>query len=135
MNIVDNADNTEITEVSKEERYTRKIEIPVYEPSDKMPRIDQIYNTEKRDSLVKRIKESNLPEELEAFLMSAAERHTVFNFSKIADFYAHSSKEIKELFEESALVIIDYDAAIKNGFIAYQKTVDEYLAALTEDWE
>ncbi|EEP88958.1 transcriptional regulator, partial [Yersinia kristensenii ATCC 33638] len=39
--------------------------------------------------------------------MSAAERHTIFNFSKIADYYAHAPADIQALFEQSALVIID----------------------------
>ena len=131
---------SEMTEEKiKEEKakYTRKIEIPIYEPNNIMPNIKELYNKEKTDYLIQRIKESDVPENIKEFLYSAAERHTQFDFSKIADFYAHSDLKVKRLFEESALVIIDYDAAIRNGFISYQKCVDEdleeYLNSLSDE--
>ena len=59
----------------------------------------------------------------QAFLIYAAYRHTVFDYSKIADYYAHSSKEIQELMEDSALVIIDFDAAIEKGYVKLTKDI------------
>jgi len=59
----------------------------------------------------------------QAFLIYGAYRHTVFDYSKIADFYAHSSKEIQELMEDSALVIIDSDKAIENGYISLTENI------------
>jgi hypothetical protein len=44
-------------------------------------------------------------------------RHIVFDYQKIADYYAHASKEIQELMEKSALVIIDFNKAIQNGYV------------------
>ena len=41
----------------------------------------------------------------------------MFNYSNIADFYSHSDSETKELMEQSALVIIDFDDAIQNGYV------------------
>lgn len=111
--------------------YTKKITTPIYEPKNKMPNISELYDTSKRDSLVQEILDQNLPDELSRFLISAAERHTVFKFSKVADFYAHAPKNIKELMENSALVIIDYDKAIENGFTTFntgvQDDLQEYL--------
>ena len=51
------------------------------------------------------------------FLTAAATRHSVFNFDLIADYYSHSKPDLQQLMEDSALVIIDYDAAIANGFV------------------
>ena len=51
------------------------------------------------------------------FLRQAAARHTVFDYAKIADYYAHASKEMQELMEDSALVIIDFGKAIEKGYI------------------
>ena len=34
-----------------------------------------------------------------------------------ADFYAHSPKKVRKLMERSALVIIDFEQAIENGFV------------------
>ena len=59
--------------------------------------------------------------------MSAAERHTVFNFNKIADYYARAGAEVQALFEESALVIIDYEKAIENGFVHLTKKMAEIV--------
>ena len=116
---------------STQSTYTKKITTPVYEPKNKMPNISELYDTAKRDSLVQEILEQNLPDEIQRFLISAAERHTVFKFSKVADFYAHAPRNIKELMENSALVIIDYDKAIENGFTTFNDAVQgdlrEYL--------
>ena len=61
-------------------------------------------------------------------MISSAERHTVFNFDKIADYYAHAKPEIQDLMEKSALVIIDFDKAIENGFVAVTKHLtDQYM--------
>lgn len=116
-------------------KYTRKIEIPIYEPKNAMPSIKEIYNTDKRDKLIHEINQiPDLPEDIKLFLYSAAERHTQFKFNKIADFYAHAPQNIKDLMEKSALVIIDYDDAIKNGFIAYQSAIDEDVSVMNNKW-
>lgn len=54
-----------------------------------------------------------MPNDVKAFLIDAASRHMVFNYKRIADFYAGQPKEIQELMESLALVIIDFDRAIE----------------------
>lgn len=98
-----------------EDKYTRKIVTPIYEPKGEWPSIGELFNTSKRDELVRRIREKDIPEEIAAFLEVAATRHIVFNYEKIAEYYAHADEEIQELFENSALVIIDFDDAIGGG--------------------
>lgn len=51
------------------------------------------------------------------FLVDSARRHTVFNYEKIADYYANSSKEMQEFMERSALIIIDFEKAIEYGYV------------------
>ena len=63
--------------------------------------------------------------EIEDVLCDAAERHVVFRFDKLADFYAHSSQDIQNLMEESALVVIDFNKAIENGFVNLESNLDE----------
>jgi hypothetical protein len=63
--------------------------------------------------------------ETEAFLLDAAERHVAFNFQRIANYYAHSTPEIQTLMERSALIVIDYDKAIANGFVRLKEDIDE----------
>lgn len=108
-----------------EEPYTRKIEAPKYEPSDEKPNIEELCSREKVNKFIDYIKTSNLTESEKAFLMIAAERHTVFDFRKIADYYAHANAEMQNLMEMSALVIIDFDKAIENGYVALTKNIME----------
>lgn len=120
---------TEVTTVTEsgDEPYTAKIDTPVYEPSGEKPDIGELYDDAKTQELAERIRRAGLDPEIEKFLLSAAERHTVFNFSKIADYYAHAPAEIQALFEESALVIIDFQQAIEHGFVRMTQRMVEIM--------
>jgi hypothetical protein len=96
--------------------YTDKVKIPTYEPQGEKPLVEELYDDKKAVDLIAAIQSSNLSEKEKHFLMSAASRHIVFDYAKIANFYAHSSADCQELMENSALVIIDFDKAIQNGF-------------------
>ena len=98
-------------------KYTSKIKAPVYEPKNVCPHILELFNTRKTDRLIQDIKNSKATEYEKQFLIEAAHRHTKFSYSKIADYYSHASKEVQELIEQSALVIIDFDKAIEYGYI------------------
>lgn len=105
---------------SDEEVYTGKIESPVYEPQSD-PSIDELIVRSRTDELLEEIDASDVDDEVKAFLRSAAERHTKFNFDKIADYYANASPEVQRMMEKSALVIIDFDQAIELGFVKMSK--------------
>jgi hypothetical protein len=109
--------------VDDNDTYTRKIVAPTYEPKNEKPVIDDLFNTQKADELIHKIKQADLSEEELMFLSHCALRHTVYDYSKIADFYAHSSKEVQELMEDSALVIIDFDKAIEKGYVKLTKDI------------
>jgi|TARA_X000001382_G_C3145761_1_gene171214 hypothetical protein len=109
--------------VEDDDTYTRKIVAPTYEPKNEKPNIVDLFDTKKADELIDKIKEADLSREELMFLSHCALRHTVYDYSKIADFYAHSSKEIQELMEDSALVIIDFDKAIENGYVKLTKDI------------
>jgi hypothetical protein len=100
-----------------ESDYSQKIESPIYEIKGEKPAITELVDTTKTKELTKKIKNSNLPEELKSFLSTAALRHNVFNYAKIAEYYAHADAEMKSLMEDSALVIIDFNKAIESGFV------------------
>ena len=108
-------------------KYTGKVSIPQYLPKDEKPRIDELCNTYKYGQLVSKIKASNVSEEEKKFLLDAATRHIVFNYSKIANYYAHSSKEMQELMEDSALVILDIDDAIAKGYVKLSKNIEKIM--------
>ena len=108
-------------------KYSRAISIPQYEVKGERPFIEELYSNEKVIKLLEHIKKSGVSESEKKFLTIAAYRHDVFNYSKIAEYYASASKEMQELMEESALVIIDIDDAIKNGYVKYSKRIQQII--------
>ena len=109
-------DSLEIEGDEEENPYTTKINIPQYEIKGDEPAINELFDKEKTEELISKINRSNVSDEQKEFLINAAQRHLAFNYNKIAEYYAHQDKEMQELMEESALVIIDYGDAIKNGY-------------------
>ncbi len=108
--------------------YTKKIESPIYTPKGPKPGINELFDVTKTASLINQIENSKLPADEKAFLKLAAQRHAVFNYEKIAEFYSHSPEETKDLMEKSALVIIDFEKAIENGFVELTKKLAEIYA-------
>lgn len=117
-----------------DDTYSRKIEAPVYEPSGVSPNLSDCYDSTKTEELIEEIKEAELPDEVREFLIYAAYRHTEFNYGMIADYYCNATKEIQELFENSALVIIDFKKAIEKGFVRLtDELLEEYGKEYDED--
>lgn len=108
-------------------KYSRTIKIPQYEPSNIKPNLWELYDKAKYTELARNIARSNVPEDVKDFLMFAATRHIVFNYAKIADYYAHAEPEIQRLMEQSALVIIDIDDAIANGYVKLSQRMRELI--------
>lgn len=111
------------------DRYTREIKAPIYEPTGEKPPVSALVDDTKTRELVDQIRAADLPDDIAAFLERAAERHTKFNFARIAEFYAHAEPEVQDLMEASALVIIDFDQAVEGGFVKLSKS----LAGLVGD--
>jgi len=100
-----------------ESQYTNKITAPIYEPKGEKPPVSDLSDSTKTNELCDEIEKSDLPEDVRGFLLTAAQRHTVFNFRNIAEFYCHATEEVQHLMERSGLIIIDMDKAIQNGFV------------------
>lgn len=115
-----------------DDTYSRKIEAQVYEPSGVSPNLSDCYDSTKTEELIEEIKEADLPDEVREFLIYAAYRHTEFNYGMIADYFCNATKEIQELFENSALVIIDFKKAIEKGFV---KMTDELLEEYGKEYD
>ena len=103
--------------------YSRKIIPPVYEPSEHDYTAADLYDNTKTLELQAIIEQSKLSKEVKFFLNKAAERHTVFDFQKIADYYATADKPTQALMEQSALVIIDLNQAIDAGFVTLSENI------------
>ena len=117
----------EIKQADKKEFYSKKVQLPQYTPSDEKPDLAMLTDYKKYSKLIADINKSNVSEEEKQFLRFAASRHIVFNYSKIADYYANASAEMQELMEQSALVIIDLNDAIANGYVKLSKNIEKIL--------
>lgn len=120
-------DNAKKNPMGDDTKYSRAIRVPQYEPSKAKPKLETLYSMQKHNELVAKINKSNVSDEEKKFLKFAATRHIVFNYSKIADYYAHASAEMQELMEESALVILDMDDAIANGYVALSEKMKQLI--------
>lgn len=98
-------------------KYTNKIKIPIYEPTGECPDLSMLIDRVKTEKLISNINASSLPDDIKIFMRYAAERHTVFNFRHIAEYYCHASEELQQLMEQSGMVIIDIKKAIEYGFV------------------
>jgi hypothetical protein len=121
----------DIDNEEKDNIYSRKIEPPIYEITGENPPISALVDTTKADKLISAITQSELPDNEKTFMIRAAYRHDVFNFSKIAEYYAHSGSKTQEHMEASALIIIDIHRAIEDG---YSQLAHEIEAQFREDY-
>ena len=109
-------------------KYTRKIEAPIYTPQGEKPKLSDLYDETRTKELLAEIEASELPEDEKKFLKVAAQRHTVLNFKRIADYYAHSPASVQRLMENSALVIVDFKRAIELGYVKLSEEIaTQYL--------
>lgn len=115
-----------------EKKYSATISAPIYEPKNKPPHLMILCDDSKTKRLIEKINETSLPELEKHFLRLAAQRHTVFHYERIADYYSHASKEMQAMMEESALVIIDFDDAIARGFV---KLCDDIKTQYMEEYQ
>lgn len=113
--------------------YTKKINIPQYTPKlDKNYTVDELVDLKKYNELIANIEKANLSEDDKRLLQLAATRHIKFSYKNIAEYYCHADAETQKLMEDSALVIIDFDNAIANGYLKLSKRMREIVDASSE---
>jgi len=108
--------------------YSQKTGTIQYRPAKEIkPELCELYNKEKSLQLIAQIESESksLPQGEKDFLIAAAYRHIVFNYKNIAEYYCHSDKDVQELMENSALVIIDIKHAIRDGYIKLSQALNE----------
>lgn len=114
-------------EEEEEEQYTKEINIPHYDITGEKPSLEDLVKEDKTKKLIEKINSTDIPNDVKEFLTKAAYRHLAFNYQNIAEYYAHADREVQELMEESVLVIIDYDKAIRNGYIQIKEAIDNII--------
>lgn len=118
----------ELGEEVQDDKYTLKVDIPQYEITGDCPEISDMLDSSKADELIEEINSTeNIPSEVKEFLVQAARRHNVFNYRNIAEYYAHAEPEVQKLFEKSALVIIDVNNAIANGYVQLTSDIADIM--------
>lgn len=119
-------DIKKILDIEDDDTYTNKIQAGYYQPSGRMPEINELTDDRKYQKLVDEIENTDLPEEIKNFLKTGASRHIVFNFEKIADYYCNTEGEkVKKLMEKQCLILIDLEKAIENGYVELTKNILE----------
>ena len=105
-------DNDEAEKLSEE--YSQKIGQVVYEPKQTNHKPEDLFVPEhKFDEEIETIQDDKIKEMLKA----RAAYFSNFDYPKIADYYAYqASPEEKAIFEKLALVLLDRDKLIENGF-------------------
>ena len=123
-------------ESEDDNHYTNKVVSPVYTPKGERPPLKELFDRNKTASLIDEINKADLPSDVKEFMRLAAERHTVFNFRQIAEYYCHANATLQDLMERSGLIIIDYNKAIEYGFVHLTERLGQLAdneRELTED--
>ena len=98
--------------------YTRKVDAIQYHPtSEEPPPVTTLVDRTKANDLIRQIGDVDLPPDVRDFLVAGAQRHLVFDYSRVAEFYAHAEPHVQRLMEASTLVIVDFEDAIHNGYV------------------
>lgn len=125
IDLVDLGIDVDVSEALEDETYTNVVNIPQYQVEGEDVAIYDLVEKDKVKSLLDEIEAASIDADIKEFLRIAAYRHYIFNYRKIAEFYAKADKKVQELMEKSALVIIDYENAIANGFTNLDKKIEE----------
>lgn len=114
-------------EDGEDDTYSDNTNVPQYDIQGEMPDLTELCDNAKTSELIEEIENSDLSYDEKEFLRKSAQRHLVFNYRKIAEYYANASEEMQALMEKSALVIIDYNDAIANGYSTLSQKVSKLL--------
>lgn len=113
-------------EIETGEEYSRKVDAPIYEITGETPEVNELYDAVKYHELLRDIEsDTSISEEEREFLKLAATRHIVFDYRNIAEYYAAASPAMQGLMEDSALVVIDFEKAIEQGYVKLTKGFED----------
>lgn len=119
-------DETSPIDEDTDEKYTMKTDIPQYEPTGKHVDFSECADTAKYTEFLDEIEHAPCSEDVKSFLRIAATRHIAFSYKNIAEYYANDADPATQaLFEKMALVIIDYNDAMKNGYVKVTKELEK----------
>ena len=104
-----------------------------YEPSDKV-KAEQCIECKEYYAMIQKInRDPNLTEEQKQLLRLLATRFIVFHYEKIADLYSVSNSTMQQYMEELRCVIVDTDAAIKNGYFKCLNDINSLFKGVVDE--
>lgn len=115
LKIASSGDYKELLEVS----------IPYYTPAEDAPEVEELADLSDVDKLMERIANTKCDPELSKILQVRAAFFADFNFQRIADYYAHADKKVKELMKDLGLVIVMPKEAYERGMCDFRESFDE----------
>ena len=74
-----------------------------------------------------------ITKEEKSLLKLLATRFIIFKYEKLADYYATTHAGMQEWLEKMRCVIVDYNAAINNGYFKYNKDYSLLVRSLVND--
>lgn len=117
-------------------QYSQKVDPVQYEITGETPEIRELFSDSKYRELLMDIEsDGSISEEEREFLRLAAARHIVFNYRNIAEYYAAASPAMQGLMEDSALVIIDFNDAVRDGYVKISSAIDQLMQEDADDGE
>ncbi|MEE3358026.1 MAG: hypothetical protein VZR31_08065, partial [Lachnospiraceae bacterium] len=102
-----------------------EVSIPYYTPAEETPEAKDLADLSEVDELMEMIANTKCDPELSKILQVRAAFFAEFNFQKIADYYAHSDKKVKELMKRLGLVIVIPKEAYERGMCDFRESFDE----------
>lgn len=115
LKIASNSDYKELLEVT----------IPYYEPDEDKPDEAVLADFSDFDKLNDKITKSGVKGGLEKLLRARAAFFTDFDFQKIADYYAHSDKDVQNLMKELGLVVVIPRDAYDLGMCDFRESFED----------
>ena len=88
---------------------------------------DKLFDLTRFEELRKEVEHSNCSEFDKDILLYACSRFIEFNYANIAEYYCQADKDTQELMEKLALVIIDMDEPLDNGYVKLSKQVEDII--------
>lgn len=127
--------DTGLGDDDEENIYSDKSDPPAYDIVGEKPELNDVYDMEYTERLIEKIENSSASPEVKTFLTASAFRHTKFHFERIAEWYAHADEEVQQLMEDSALVIVDLQSAIENGWTRLSSDLEDLYEQEQTDGE
>lgn len=106
-----------------DEDYSQKLGEVIYEPKETNHKVKDLFKIEtKFDEDIAKIENKDL----QRLFQARAFNFTAFDFEKVADYYAYqATPEEQRVFEKLALVLLDKDKMIENGFSKLINKIDD----------